>query len=209
VGAPPPGPPVPYGAGALATSSYPATFEADYPANGIARWRALFQGYLAFPHLIVLVFVGLAAYIAWFIASWAIVFTRRYPPGMFNFIAGTLKWANRVNGFTRLMTEQYPPFSLDDEPSYPIRTQIAYPEQGIARWRPFFQIYMALPHIFVLWFLAAAQGIAFFIAALAILFTRSYPPGLFNFIVGVTRWQTRVAAYVFLMTEEYPPFELT
>jgi hypothetical protein len=184
------------------------SFEADYPQGGIANWRALFQGYMAFPQWIVVLFVFLAAYIAVWVASIAIIFTRRYPPGLFNFAAGAIRWGNRVLGYSRLMTEQYPPFSLDEEPSYPVRTQIAYPEAGIARWRPFFQFWMAIPHLFVLGFLGGAANFAFFIAAIAILFTGKYPQGLFDFVVGVMRWQTRVSAYLFLMTEQYPPFEL-
>ncbi len=46
------------------------------------------------------------------------------------------------------------------------------------------------------------------IAWFSILFTGNYPPGVFNFVVGVMRWQTRVYGYALLMTEEYPPFSL-
>jgi pSer/pThr/pTyr-binding forkhead associated (FHA) protein len=210
-GPPPPpagGPPARYGGGGGAgQGAYPAGFEADYPEAGIARWRAIFQGYLAIPHWIVLFFVLFAAYFAMIGVWFSIVFTRRYPPGLFNFIAGAMRWNNRVTGFRYLMTEVYPPFSLGEE-AYPIRSYFRYPENGIARWRPFFQGFLAIPHSVVLFFLGIAQAFAFFIAALAILFTRRYPPGLFNFIAGVTRWQTRVAAYWLLMTEEYPPFSL-
>jgi hypothetical protein len=105
------------------------------------------------------------------------------------------------------MTEEYPPFSLGEDP-YPVRARYQYPEQGISRWRPFLQGILAIPHFIVLYFLGIAAGIAFFIAWFAILFTKKYPPGLFNFIVGYFRWQTRVVAFMLLMTEEYPPFEL-
>jgi hypothetical protein len=105
------------------------------------------------------------------------------------------------------MTEQYPPFSLGEDP-YPIRARFQYPENGIARWRVFFQGLLAIPHIIVMYFLFVAQYVAFIIAWFSILFTRNYPPGVFNFILGCMRWQTRVSGYIMWMTEEYPPFSL-
>jgi hypothetical protein len=206
--APPPpggGPPAPYVAGGLTT--YPVHYEADYPAGGIARWRCFFQWLLAYPQLFVLFFVGIGALFAFLGAWFAILFTRRYPPGIFNFLVGALRWGARVNGYTYLMTEQYPPFSLDDSP-YAIRVQVEYPEAGIARWRPFLHYLMALPHIFILYFLWFGAFIALIGAWFVILFTRQYPPGIFNFVNGVLRWQLRVQAYVLLMTEQYPPFSL-
>jgi Inner membrane component of T3SS, cytoplasmic domain/Domain of unknown function (DUF4389) len=204
---PPGGPPAPYYGGGGLAGAYPVNYEADYPSGGIARWRCFFQGVLAWPHLLVLFFVWIAAYLAFVVAAWAIIFTRRYPRGMFNFIAGALRWGARVNGFSYLMTEQYPPFSLEDTP-YPIRARFDYPEGGIARWRPFFQYFLAIPHMIVLYVLYIAALLALVGAWFSILFTRNYPPGLFNFVVGVQRWTLRVQAYYFLMTEQYPPFSL-
>jgi Inner membrane component of T3SS, cytoplasmic domain/Domain of unknown function (DUF4389) len=203
---PPGGPPAPYYAGGLGTA-YPAVYEVDYPTGGIARWRPFFQWLLAIPNFFVLWFVFIAAAFA-FIGAWfAILFTRRYPPGIFNFLVGTLRWTHRVTGYSYLMTEQYPPFSLEDSP-YPIRVRVDYPQDGIARWRPLLQYIMALPHLFVLYFLGIAVALGLFVAWFAILFTRNYPPGIFNFVNGVIRWQVRVQAYIFLMTEQYPPFSL-
>jgi hypothetical protein len=203
---PPGGPPAPYYSGGFG-GGYPAAYDADYPASGISRWRPFFQWLLAFPHFFVLWFVYIAAAFG-FIGAWfAIIFTRRYPAGIFNFLVGTLRWSHRVTGYSYLMTEQYPPFSLDDA-QYPIRVQIEYPQSGIARWRPFLQYIMAFPHIFVLYFLWLAAAVGLFIAWFAIVFTRNYPAGIFTFVNGVIRWQLRVQAYVFLMTEQYPPFSL-
>lgn len=211
-GPPPPppqgGPPATYGGGPPAPGSYPAELDVDFPQNGIARWRPLVQWILAIPQFFVLAFVGFAAYFA-FIGVWfSILFTRKYPPGLFKFMSGVVRWANRVNGFNWVMTEQYPPFSLEDEPQYPVRTRIQYPEAGISRWRVFFQGFLAIPHFIVLYLLGIGAYFAFIYAWFVILFTGKYPEGVFNFIVGVMRWQTRVFAYALLMTEEYPPFEL-
>jgi hypothetical protein len=182
-------------------------YEADYPEGGIARWRCFFQWLLLIPQYFVLLFVWLGAALA-FIGAWfAIIFTRRYPPGIFNFLVGSLRWGARVNGYSYLMTEQYPPFSLEEVP-YPIRFRAEYPEGGIARWRPFLHYFMAFPHLVVLWVLGIGVWLAMIGAWFSILFTRNYPRGIFDFVNGVLRWQLRVQAYILLMTEQYPPFSL-
>jgi hypothetical protein len=217
-GYPPPGPPggyaapgqppAPYGQTAPTFGAYPIEYEADYPSGGIARWRAFFQGFLLIPHLFALLFVGMAAYLAFFFAWWAILFTGRYPGGLFNFIAGTLQWSTRAGGFGLLMTERYPPFALGDDPAYPIRARFQYPASGIARWRPLLHYIMAIPHMFALYFVMIGVYLALIIVWFSILFTRTYPPAIFNFIAGAQRWNTRLTGYVLLMTEEYPPFGL-
>jgi hypothetical protein len=161
---------------------------------------------MAFPHFVALFFVGIAACLAFVVAWFTIVFTGRYPPALFEFIGGTLRWSSRVNGFYYLMTERYPPFSTADDPTYPIRVRYRYPENGIARWRPFVQWILAIPHFIALYFVGIGVFIALVIAWFAILFTGAYPPGLFQFIAGAQRWSARVGGYIFLMTEEYPPF---
>ena len=93
---------------------YPIVVEGDYPEAGIARWRPFVQWWLlVIPHWIVLYFLAIGAGVVHLIAAFAIIFTRKYPRGMFDFSLGYLRWATRVYGFAGLMTEEYPPFSLD------------------------------------------------------------------------------------------------
>ena len=195
------------GGGGIAAGGYPITLEADYPQNGIARWRPFFHGLLAFPHLFVLFFVAIGVYFALIAAWFSILFTRRYPPGVFNFASNTLRWAIRVSGYTYWMTEEYPPFNGQEAP-YPVRAQFQYPEGGIARWRVFFQGLLAIPHFIVLWFLGIGVAVCQVWAFFSILFTKQYPPAAFNFILGVMRWQVRVWGYYLWFTEQYPPFSL-
>jgi hypothetical protein len=202
-------PPEPYGGGAVATPSYPVTFEADYPRGGIARWRPFLQGWLLpLPHFFVLFFVLIGAYFAIIVSWFAVLITGKYPRGLFDFVAGALRWSNRLSAYTYLMTEQYPPFSLGEEPQYPIRPHFQYP-QKIARWRPLVHWLLAIPHLIVVYFLSLAVFVVFVIAWFSIVFTRTWPEGMFNFMAGVMRWNLRVVAYYLWMTEEYPPFSLS
>ena len=106
----------------LMDDAYPSTEEQQsvslyfpYPdaKEGLNRWLPLVKWFLAIPHYIVLLFLAIAAVVCAIIAWFAILFTGRYPRGLFDFLVGVGRWANRVNGYAfALVTDQYPPFSL-------------------------------------------------------------------------------------------------
>ena len=107
---------------ALMDDRYPSTDEEqsvhlDFPypdaAQGLNRWLPLVKWLLAIPHYIALLvlYVGvvLVAIAAWF----SILASGRYPPSMFHYIEGVIRWHNRVLGYAWLLvTDEYPPFSL-------------------------------------------------------------------------------------------------
>ena len=107
---------------ALMDDRYPATDDhqsvrLDYPypdaARDLNQWLPLVKWFLAIPHYVVLVFLALGAVVAVIIAWFAILFTGRYPRGLFDFVEGVLRWQNRVAGYAFLLvTDQYPPFQL-------------------------------------------------------------------------------------------------
>ena len=91
---------------------YEAQFEVAYPQE-LNRWLPLVKWLLAIPHYIVLVFLWLAVLVSVIIAWFAIVFTGRYPRGLFDFVVGVGRWTNRVVAYAFvLVTDRYPPFSL-------------------------------------------------------------------------------------------------
>jgi hypothetical protein len=106
----------------LMDDRYPSTderqsvsLEFPYPdaKQGLNRWLPLVKWFLAIPHYIVLVFLGLAAIVCVIISWFAILFTGRYPRGLFDFVEGVLRWTNRVTAYAFvLVTDQYPPFRL-------------------------------------------------------------------------------------------------
>jgi hypothetical protein len=108
---------------ALMDDRYPSTDERqgvslDFPypdaKQGLNRWLPLVKWLLAIPHYILLAFLWIAALISVVIAWFAILFTGRYPRGLFNFVLGVFRWTNRVVGYAFiLVTDEYPPFRLD------------------------------------------------------------------------------------------------
>ncbi len=108
---------------ALMDDRYPSTdeeqsvrLEITYPdaREGLNRWLPLVKWLLAIPHFILLFVLEIAAVVAVIIVWFAILFTGRYPPGLFQFLEGVIRWHNRVIGYAFiLVTDRYPPFSLE------------------------------------------------------------------------------------------------
>lgn len=108
---------------ALLRDEYPSTDEAqavhleiDYPDAGrdLNRWLPLIKWFLAIPHYLVLILLSPVAVVLVVVAWFAILFTGRYPPGIFRFVVGLFRWALRVQAYMfMLTTDRYPPFSLD------------------------------------------------------------------------------------------------
>jgi hypothetical protein len=90
---------------------YPITVGVAYPEK-LSRLSTFFRLILVIPQYIVLWFLGIVAGIMMFFAWWAILFTGKYPKGLFDFVAGYLRWSTRVSGYSRLLTDKYPPFSM-------------------------------------------------------------------------------------------------
>jgi Domain of unknown function (DUF4389) len=161
------------------------------------------------PHYIILLFLWLAFWIVTLIPFFAILFTTRYPKGLFDFNVGVIRWSWRVSfyGYTALATDRYPLFTLADVPDYPARLDIDYPQQ-LNRWLPLVKWLLAFPQYILVGALVGSGyvvattmqdgravtystpsliGASVLIAAIAMLFTTRYPPGLFNLAVGINR----------------------
>jgi Domain of unknown function (DUF4389) len=183
---------------------YPVRLDVDYP-QGLSRLLIFVKWLLALPHFVALFVLAIGAWFAIIISFFAILFTGRIPEGLFNYLTGVLRWSARVSGYILLLTDVYPPFSLEDDPAYPVRLQIDYPQQ-IARWRPLIQWLLVIPAEIAAYVIFLVAYVAVFLAWFAILFTGRYPQGLFDVVRIGMRWQMRVSAFSYWMTEAYPPF---
>ncbi len=191
----------------------------------LSRWLWLVKWLLLIPHLIVLLFLWLAFAVTTVVALFAILFTGRYPRGLFDFNLGVLRWTWRVAfyGYGALGTDRYPPFTLAEVPDYPATLDLERPGE-LSRGKVLIKSWLlALPHWLILGALgggvrAAADdrngatlgllGLIVLFAAVAMLFGWRYPRGLFDLAMGMNRWAFRVGVYVALMTDVYPPFRL-
>lgn len=136
-----------------------------------------------------------------------IVFRQRYPRWWFDFALELARFSARVTAYLLLLTDRYP--STVEQQS--VHLEVAYPdaERGLNRWLPLVKWLLALPHFIIVGLLVIAVIVVTLVAWLAILITGAYPRPLFDFVVGVGRWATRVWAYAFLLsTDDYPPFSL-
>src|SRR5262249_8854530 len=129
--------------------------------------------------------LGFVASIVVCLAWFAILFTASYPSSLRRFTEFYLRWRVRAAAYATLLRDEYPPFG--DGP-YPATLEVASPSEGHSRLSVFFRFLLALPQIFVVWVLGIAWAVTTTVAWFAILFTGSYPDGLYQFGVGVLRW---------------------
>jgi Domain of unknown function (DUF4389) len=204
----------------MSAAAYPVRVDGTLDRH-LSRWLWLVKWFLAIPHYVVLAFLWLAFIVLSVIAFFAILFTGRYPRAIFDFNVGVLRWTWRVQyySYAALATDRYPPFSLDDDPVYPARLQVEYPQRlsrglVLVKWW-----LLAIPHYLVVglfvggtyavWHVGGGLiGVLVLIAAVIVAVTGSYPEPVFDFVLGMNRWVLRVAAYAALMTDRYPPFQL-
>ena len=187
-------------------NTFPLTYEIQRQEE-YSRFMPLIKWLLAFPHYVVLVFLGLAALFVLLISFFAVLFTGRYPRSFFGFLVGVGRWAVRVAAYVLLMTDRYPPFTLDDDPDYPVRYDVAYPEEGINHWRPLVHWILVFPYHVIAGILSNLALTVSFFALFTILFTKRYPPGMFDLALNGLRWGARANVYAAWMTNTYPPFE--
>ncbi len=197
---PPPAPPPPEPAG-----GYPVRVEAERQ-DTYHRFLPLVKWLLAIPHYFVLAILFIGVFFAKIAAFFAVLFTGRYPRGIFDFVTGVLRWSWNVFAYVYLLTDRYPPFSLEPDPSYPARFEIDYPER-VDRWRPLVHWLLIIPYAFVAAVLTTVAGIVALIGVFVILFTEDLPEGMFKLILIPYRWQLRASAYAMFMVTRYPPFE--
>jgi hypothetical protein len=204
------------------TDTYPIEFDVEYPDRKLNRLTSALRIFMALPIVLVLAAIGgvtmasTGADTTTVVASGSgllvlppllmIVFRGKYPRWWYDFSVELLRFQNRVGVYVALMDDRYP--STDERQS--VRLEAPYPDVArLNRGLPLVKWLLAIPHYLVLAVLYIAAVPAVAIAWFAILLTGRFPRGIFDFLVGVGRWTTRVTAYAFiLVTDEYPPFRL-
>lgn len=155
------------------------------------------------PQAFVLIFVFIAAFFVLVFGWFGALFTGRLPESASRFLAGAIRWGTRVTGYFLFLTDEYPPFSLDEDPAYPIK--IAIPPGGeLNRLAVLFRFFLVIPASIV----STVVGSGAFLIAVAswatITFTGKQPIPLYEAIRVVTRYHMRVSGYFSMLTAEYP-----
>ncbi len=210
-----------------AAPAYPVQLNARPPEHlSGALW--LVKWLLIIPHVLVLIPLWAMFVVLTVVAFFAILFTGRYPRGIFELNVGVLRWSWRVGyySYSTLATDVYPPFTLAEVPEYPASLSVEYPERlsrglVLVKWW-----LLALPHYVVVGLLTGPQfgyqtdqgtryqtqigliGILVLVAAVLLAVRGAYPRHLYDLVLGLNRWVYRVAGYASLMTDVYPPFRL-
>jgi hypothetical protein len=168
------------------------------------RLTVAFRLILVIPQIFVLFFVNLAGFVVAFLGWWAALFTGRLPAFAVSYLSGLARWNARVYGYLYLLTDAYPPFTLEDNLAYPV--VIAIPEQGrLNRFAVFFRfILMLWGYIVVNVVISGVNTIMAFIAWLITLITGKLPAPLHLAFTAVLRYQTRYYCYLSLLTPTYP-----
>ncbi|MFI6603275.1 DUF4389 domain-containing protein [Nonomuraea sp. NPDC050536] len=195
----------------------------------LSRWLWVVKWLLIVPHVLVLIALWTVFWLLSLVALVAILITGHYPRAIFDFNVGVLRWSWRVGfyAYNALGTDRYPPFTLAAVPGYPAALDVEYPER-LHRGLVLVKWLLAIPHLLILgilfggggwlswkvggeawsWGGGGLVGLLVLIAGVLLAVTGAYPPPLFDAIIGLNRWGLRVAAYVALMTDSYPPFSI-
>ncbi|MBT8212120.1 MAG: DUF4389 domain-containing protein [Acidimicrobiia bacterium] len=198
---------------------YPVNWTAEYgdgtrsrgfAAAGIIPW---IKQLLLLPHLIILMFLGIAVAFGAYVGYWIVAITGRLPAGLSKLIQDTTAWSMRTNAWFFSLADPYPPFVLDGgDNGYPTELSVDEPPEKSRGWALlgifFLKFLAAIPHMIVIYFLGIAAFLGAWVGFWIVLFTGSMPKGLFDFIVGYHRWTTRLGLWIAGVVDEYPPFSL-
>ncbi len=181
--------------------------EIDAPSRRLwlVKWCVL-----AVPHYPILIGLYLLYPLVTIAASVAILYTGRYPRPLFDFNVGVLRWSWRLMNYRFPMnsTDKYPPFTLASVPDYPADLEVDYPESLANRAAPLQRWLLGLPQIILCWSLEPFLQALCVVNAVWLGCIGTINQGMFDLLMGIVRWRYRVAVYVSLMRDEYPPYRL-
>ena len=197
--------------------TYPVTVSVEPVLAARNKLTTAFRPILAIPHAVLagpmygshgtfgVGLLGAAAYVLAVVSWFSLLFGGRHPSGAREFCLYYLRWRTRSLAYMALFRDEYPPFG---DAEYPASIGVIEPSAPRDTNAIALRLLLALPHLVVLFFLLFGWLVATVVAWFAILFTGVYPASLYSFGAGVMRWSLRVEAYLLLLVDEYPPFNL-
>lgn len=184
---------------------YPVGYEAGFVEER-SRLTTFFRLILAIPWLIVAIFWELGALVCAVIAWFAILFTGRYPQGLYDFVVKAMRYMTRVNSYMLLMTDEFPSFDGNEHPDYPVRLHVDAPLAEYSRVKTGFRFILIIPIFIVLYFVQIVARAIGVLSWIVIVIMGSQPRSLFDIMRWAQAYEARAYAYHLLVTETYPPF---
>jgi hypothetical protein len=185
---------------------YPVTFEMDF-VEGRSRLTTFFRAILAIPQLVFAAFYGIAFFIAYIAAWFALLFTARWPISLYEFMGGFLRYITRVTAYLYLGVDEYPPFNGAESDSYPVRVHIAPPFEHYSRLKVFFRPIYAILAMVIRYAMGIVISVVAFLSWVAIVVTGRQPAALQNALKFALSYTARADGLIFLITETYPALE--
>ena len=153
-------------------------------------------------HIVAIVLVSIAV-IIWPISVLIILFTRRFPVGLFNLYVDILHFCLKQSAYGWLLTDRWAFDAVD----HPVEVSVSYPPDGrLNRWLPLVKWLLVLPHALCLGVCQLFVSVLLPFLWLYILFTGRVPASPFDILAGILAWNLNMSAYMYLLTDKYPPF---
>jgi hypothetical protein len=186
--------------------TYPVSFVMA-SIEGRSRLTTFFRWFLAIPQMLFALGYSIAFYVVYIIAWFALMFTAKFPAGLYEFTAGYVRYIARFTAYLYLGVDEYPPFSGADDPSYPVRVEIGPPLAKYSRLKVFFRPLYAILAIVIRYALGIVISVVGLISWFVIVVTGRQPESLQNALSFSLSYTTRADALLFLLTETYPQLE--
>lgn len=178
-------------------------YYADYQDER-SRLTTFFRLFTALPHFIFLALWGIAVFFAVIGAWFALLFTAKYPAGLYDFILKFQRYATRVSSYYVLITDKFPPFNGDAGEAYEAHLLVGPPLEKYSRWKVFFRSILYIPFYIVAYVLQIILQLAMVVAWFVIVITGKQPRGLQDALVFCQSYITRLSVWYLLLTEDWP-----
>jgi Domain of unknown function (DUF4389) len=179
------------------------TFDLEYIEKR-SRLTTFFRWILAIPVWLFLLVYFIAVEFVLIIAWFVLLFTARWPQGLYDFCAGAVRLYGRVNAYSYLGVDQYPPFTGGEAPGYPVQVGIGPPLEKYSRLKVFFLIFYEIPVAIVAWALGIVVSLVAFVSWFVIVITGKQPQGLQDALKLGLSYHARAMGIFFMLTQHYP-----
>ncbi len=174
------------------------------PALDRNRLTVFFRYFMVLPHFVTLMIYGIGFSLS-LLATWVMmVFTGKYPPGLYAFNTKVLQYQARLNSYMYLQVDQYPPFGLDDYPDYPTQLRIGPAQESYSRVKALFRIILAIPVMVIAYVMQLIVGVMDIIVWIMAVITGKTSESLHGPLNMGLSYYARAATYIALVTEDWP-----